>query len=108
MENVGNNFIGTMVNKFDFTSFSSFIKNNNFISTAIAAAITDRILELTEILYNNIIVQLLNINDNNIEDIKIKVGSRDLLIGKIIAALFRFVTMLFIIYLIGKIITKTQ
>lgn len=108
MENVGNNFIGTMVNKFDFTSFSSFLKNNNFISTAIAAAITDRILELTEILYNNIIVQLLNINDNNIEDIKIKVGSRELSIGKIIAALFRFVTMLFIIYLIGKMITKTH
>jgi len=90
---------------FDFSSFGSFLGNNNFISTAIAAAITDRILELTEMLYSNIIVQFINTNNNNIEDITIKLGNKDLYIGKILLAIFRFVVMLFMIYCIGKIIS---
>lgn len=106
MEN--NNFfgnVGMMSNRFDYTSFGSFLGNNNFVSTAIAAAITDRILELTELLYSNFIVQILNINNNKLEDVKIKLGNKNLYIGKIFMAVFRFIIMLFMIYLIGKIIS---
>lgn len=100
--------VGMMYNKFDYTSFSSFLGNNNFVSTAIAAAITDRILELTEILYSNFIVQIININNKKLEDVKIKIGNKDLYVGKIFLALFRFVIMLFMIYLIGKIISSNS
>lgn len=95
--------------KYDYSSFKSFLNNNAIITTALAAAITDRIMEFTELIYSTLLSPYINNSDDkqkNIFDCKISFFGKNIEFGKLLSGIIRFVIMLFFIYLIGKILTK--
>jgi len=97
---------------FDFVRFISFLKENNIITTAIAAILSDRINEVTNIFVNSVVMPFINIDLDNdgkedikkLEDVSVNVFSAKLEIGKLIYAIIKFVIIMYVVFIISKLL----
>ena len=99
---------------FDFVRFIKFLKENNIISTAIAAVLSDRINEMTNSFINNLIMPILNRDGDNdgekdiqkLEDKIIYVKGIKFEIGRFVLAVIKFILITYVIFILTRIIKK--
>lgn len=99
---------------FDFVRFIKFLKENNIISTAIAAVLSDRINEVTNSLVNNLIMPIINRDGDNdgekdikkLEEKVITISGVRFQIGRFIMALIKFILVTYIIFIVTRVVNK--
>lgn len=97
--------------KFDFVRFIEFLKDHNVISVIIAAILSDRINEITNILFDQIIMPIINrdADGDGVRDIKkfeeyqLEVHGAKFGIGKITISLLKFFIITYIIFTLSNI-----
>lgn len=100
---------------FNFVRFIKFLQNNNIITVVIAAILSDRINEVTNVFFDDIILPIINkdwdgdgeSDVKKFEDYRITIFNAKLSIGKLIITIFKFFVvalLLFIGYNIAHII----
>jgi large-conductance mechanosensitive channel len=98
--------------RFNFIRFIVFLKNNNILSTAIAAVLSDRVNDLTNTIIDYAIMPIINrdadndgISDiKNLEDKKFNVFGVNLGVGKCCVSIIKFVLITYVIFVISNII----
>jgi large-conductance mechanosensitive channel len=104
--------MSNIIKTFNFIQFAKFLNNNNVVSTAIAAVLSERISDIMSVFVDNIIMPIINIDCNNdgvkdiknLEDYEINVLNINFKIGKLIISLIKFFIVMYIIYIISNII----
>ena len=103
-------------NEFNFNTiqFMEFLKDNNILTMAIAAMLSEKIADLVNTLIDSLIMPLINmdidkdgVNDaKKIESIVISINGIKFKIGTIIIALIKFTLVLYMIFTISKLMKK--
>ena len=93
---------------FNFVRFIGWLKDNNVFTTAVAAVLSDRINEVTNVFVNSIIMPIMDKDSNNdgVRDIKkwedktITFCGIEFKVGNFALAVFKFLLVTYIIYII--------
>lgn len=99
---------------FDFVRFIKFLKDHNIIATAIAAVLSDRINEVTNAFVNNLIMPVINRDADNdgtkdiqkLEDKVVSFKGVKLEIGRFFLAIFKFIVVTYLIFIISRALKK--
>jgi len=99
---------------FNFVRFIKFLQDNNVVSVIIAAILSDRINEMTNTFFDDIILPIINRDSDgdNISDIKkfedysVSVLGAKLNVGKVILAIFKFLIVAYILFISYNITNK--
>ncbi len=99
---------------FNFIHFMKFLKDHNILATAIAAVLSERINEVTNIFVENMIMPIINRDGDKdgtrdikkLEDTEIKIFGINFKIGKVIFAFLKFIIITYVIFIIAKAIRK--
>lgn len=99
---------------FDFVQFIKFLKDYNILSTAIAAILSDRINEVTNVFVDGLIMPFINIDRDNdgekdikkLEEKEIKLYGVTLQIGRVTLAIIKFIIITIVIFIIANIIKR--
>lgn len=102
------------MNEFNFGTFVQFLKTHNVFSTVIAAVLSDRIAELTDIFVNSIIMPIINrdTNRDGVRDVKVLedkilyIDGAKIEIGKFFVAIIKFIIVTYSIFLIARLVKK--
>jgi len=98
----------------DSSGFLKFLSENNVIVTVIATIISSRVSELSECIIDDLFLPILNRDADgdgkaDIDDLmkyEYKISGIKFKIGKFIIVLIKFLLILYLTYLISKIIKK--
>lgn len=99
---------------FNFVRFIKFLRDNNIIAVAIASVLSDRINEVTNSFTSNIVMPIINRDGDNdgkkditkLETKSIKFYGMNFAVGKFVVALFKFLIVTYIIFLLSNILKK--
>ncbi len=103
---------------YDMTSnivqFVDFLKKHNVAGTIIVTILSERINEISNALYDHIVMPVINMDINKdgvkdlkkLEDIEYKIQGINFKIGKIFLSIIKIIIMILIIYTISTIIKK--
>ena len=100
--------------RFDFVRFIKFLNDNNVVAVAIAAVLSERINEFTNILFDNTFLPIINRDSDNdgipdinkLENISIGVFGIKFIYGKILLSSIKFIFVAFTLFIIYEIIIK--
>lgn len=101
---------------FNYIRFFEFLKENNVITTAIAAVLSYRINDITNELFDGLIMPVINRDANKdgipdvkkFEDYEATIFSVKFKIGKVIMALVKFIIILYIIYIVALVMNANS
>jgi len=94
--------------------FIKFLKENDIMAAVIAALISSHVSDLTNSLMDNILLPFISSDTdkdgkpdiNRLKKYKLKIGSITLNIGNFLVTFIKFTFVLFLIYLISKLMKK--
>ena len=102
--------------KFNFVRFIKFLEKNNIAATAIAAVLSDRVNEVTNVFFDELILPIINRDANNdgVRDIK-KFEEKEIVLfgakfklGKLILSVFKFLVVTYIIFILSKLLKRVS
>lgn len=96
-------------NNFNYIRFFEFLKQNNILTTAIAAVLSYRINDITNELFDGLVMPIINRDANKdgipdvkkFEDYEIEVLAIKFKVGKMIMAVVKLLIILYIVYIVA-------
>lgn len=100
--------------QFNFVRFIKFLQENNIIGVIIASVLSDRVNELTNIFFNDIVMPVINRDGDgdgvkdikNFEEHKISMFGAKFGVGKFVVTLFKFIIVTYLIFIISNALKK--
>lgn len=96
---------------FNFVRFINFLGENNAMSVAIAALISDRINELMNDFFNYLILPIINADFDrngekdvkNLENMKFSIFNIKFELGKPILSILKFIIIMYLIFILSRL-----
>ncbi len=105
--------IDSEANTFNYVRFIKFLSDNNIIAVAIAAVLSNRIIEVTNEFVKEIIMPILNFNhkkdmpeEDKFENKKLVIAGIEFGIGKMVHAIIKFCIIISLLFLMSNILRR--
>lgn len=101
---------------FNYIRFFEFLKQNNILTTAIAAVLSYRINDITNELFDGLVMPIINRDANKdgipdvkkFEDYEVEAFSVKFKVGKMIMAIVKLLIILYIIYIVAVLMNASS